>query len=86
MNEKKEIELVKYEMEIPKEVKEAIDLLDAFLAKVIAGEHISSFKDLIDEVYLAVDGSMKIGMEVKSQYKDEIAGYLTHKLMGTLLK
>lgn len=85
MTEKKEIELVKYEMSIPKESKELIDLINAVLEKIMAGEPLSTYMELMDEVYLAADGVSMIGAEVKSQYSDEMAGYLTHKIMGTLM-
>lgn len=85
MDEKKEIKLVKYEMDVPKETKELVDLLNEVLLKIMNGEDISTYMNLMDELYLAADGASQIPLEVKSQYSDEIAGYLTHKIMGTLL-
>lgn len=84
MDEKKAIKVIPYEMKVPKETKELIDLIDAVLMKIMAGEPISTFMELMDELYLAADGATLIGEEVTSKYQDEIAGYMLHKLMGTL--
>ena len=83
--EKKQFKVISYELLVPKETKELIDLLDNVLSKVMNGEDISTYMELMDELYLAADGATQIPIEVKSKYQDEIAGYLTHKIMGTLL-
>lgn len=79
------IELIEYNMPVPKETKEVIDLANMVLEKIMNGEDISTFMELMDELYLAADGANKIGYEASSPYKDEIAGYLVHKMMGTIL-
>lgn len=89
MDEKKEeikIELVKYEMMVPKEGKEVVDLLDALIEKLQAKEDLSKFSELMNKVYVALDGISFLSVEAKSKFKDELAGYMVHKLMGRLLK
>lgn len=79
------METVSYTMEVPKEIKEVIDLLDGVLSKIMDGESVSSFMSLFDELYAAVEGVKDVGIEMKSSNRDEAAGYLVHKLLATLL-
>ncbi len=79
------IEVVKYELDVPKELKEVVDLLDAVLAKVLAKESLASYTELFDELVKAGEGIGAVGDEAKSQYRDEAAGYLVHKLLGRLM-
>ena len=79
------METVVYEMKVPKEGKEVVDLLDGVLAHVVAKKGFAELADLVDELMVAVDGVGGISEELKSEHRDELAGYLVHKLMGTLL-
>ena len=79
------MESVKYEMEVPKEGKEVIDLLDAILEKVLAKAPMAEYAVLFGQASVAVDGIGNIGEEMKSNGRDELAGYMVHKLMGRLL-
>lgn len=79
------METVDYTIKVPKELKDIIDLLDGILVKVVNKEQASTFVELIDELLAAVDGVQNVAAEAKSEYRDEAAGYLVHKLLGTLL-
>lgn len=80
-----EVQTVTYEMEVPKEFKEVVDLFSAILGKVRSKADIGEYLSLIKKLTVATDGIGDIGEEMKSQYRDEAAGYLVHKLMGDLL-
>lgn len=80
------ISTIDYTMKVPKEGKEVVDLIDAVLEKVLSKSDIASFTELMDELYAAADNITMLDDEVKSEYRDELAGYLTHKLMGRLWK
>lgn len=79
------METVPYTMEIPKEIKEVIDFVDQLLAKIIAKDSLTSYTELLTAAYTAFEGITDVGEEVKSEYRDEAAGYLVHKILGTLL-
>ena len=79
------MEIVKVELEMHKDAKEVVDLLDGILEKVMAKAELSSYTELLDEFMAAVDGIQNVGEAVKSQYRDELVGYLVHKVMGRLL-
>ena len=80
------MEKVSVTLEVPKESKEVVDFLDKVLEKVMSGASLDSYATLIAEVLPAIDGINKVLDEVKSDGRDEIAGYLVHKIMGRLLK
>jgi len=77
------MELVKYELELPKESKEVIDLLAA-LVEVLRSED-RNYGAILPKLMVALDGVGKIGEELKGNYKDELAAYLLHKVGGPLL-
>lgn len=79
------MELVKYEMEVPKEAKEVVDLIDQILEKVLAKAPMAEYAVLFGQASVAVDGISEVGDEMKSNNRDELAGYMVHKLMGRLL-
>ena len=79
------VQTVSYTMEVPKEIKDVIDLLDKVMAKSVAGDSVLSYATLLDDLKDAALGASKIKEEAKSQYRDEAAGYMVHKLLGTLL-
>lgn len=79
------METVDYTMKVPKEMKEVVDLLDGLLEKIMSKAGASSYMSLLDELMAAIDGVGGIAEEAKSQYRDEAAGYLVHKLLGRLL-
>lgn len=79
------METVAVTMQVPKELKEVVDLLNAVLENVMAKKGITEYSNILDELLQAVEGIGGIGEEIKSQYRDEAAGYMVHKLLGTLL-
>lgn len=79
------METVKYEMEVPKELKDVVDLVDGILEKVMAKAPMAEYATLLGDLMKAVDGVEGIAEEMKSQYRDEAAGYLVHKLLGRLM-
>lgn len=79
------MEVVKYEMSVPKEIKEVVDLLDGVAQKLMAKAPVSEYADLLGSLMSAVEGIGAVSEEIKSEYRDEAAGYLVHKLLGTLL-
>lgn len=72
-------------MEVPKEGKEVVDLLDAILEKVMAKAELAEYAALFGQASVAVDGISGITEEIKSNNRDELAGYMVHKLMSRLL-
>jgi len=79
------MQTVDYTMKVPKEMKEIIDLMDSILEKVMSKAPMAEYSTLIGEAMLAADGVTGVIEEAKSQYRDEAAGYMVHKLMGRLL-
>ncbi len=79
------METIKYEMDVPKELKDIVDLLDGILEKVMAKAEMAEYTQLLGDLMTAIDGIEGVGEEIKSQYRDEAVGYLVHKLMGRLL-
>lgn len=79
------MESVKYELELPKEGKEVVDLLDSILEKVLNKAPMAEYAALFGQASVAVDGISSVGEEMKSHLRDELAGYMVHKLMGRLL-
>lgn len=77
--------VVKYEMSLDKDSKEVVDLVDAILEKVMKKAPIAEYMDLMDELVAAVEGVQNIPSGVVGEYRDELAGYLVHKVMGRLL-
>lgn len=79
------VQIVKYEMDVPKEFKDVVDLMDGLLEKVMAKEKLTSFIELYDELKEAVDNIGGIKEEAKSQFRDEAVAYLVHKMMSRLM-
>lgn len=76
------MELVKAELSIPKETKEAIDLLGVVAEKIKSGAKYTEYADILDEAFVALDGSGKIPEELKSEHKDDISAYLVKRVGG----
>lgn len=79
------METVAVTMQVPKELKEVVDLLNAVLENVVAKKGVTEYGNVLDELLAAVEGIGGVSEEIKSQYRDEAAGYMVHKLLGTLL-
>ena len=78
------VNVIKYEMLVPKESKEIVDLVDSILEKVLKKDWAALIGD-VGKASAAVDGFDKVKEELSSEYRDELAGYLVHKMMGRLL-
>ena len=78
------MEKVKYEMEIGKEGKEMVDAIAVLVQHFIKGGDIVGATQHLGEVAKAVDGAAGVVDEIKSEYNDELAGYLVHKVLGAL--
>lgn len=75
---------VKYEMEVPKEGKELIDALAGIAKHFMEGQPIAAAAALLPSVMSAVDGIQKLGEELDSEFKDELAGYMIHKMWAAI--
>lgn len=72
-------------MQVPKEGKEVIDALASILKDVKAGKPIAEIAGgNLQKLIMAVDGFEKLGEEVKSDGKDELAGYMVQQNMEAL--
>lgn len=76
---------INYTMQVPKELKEVVDLLDAILENIMAKKSVAEYGNILDELMAAVEGIGGVSEEIKSEFRDEAAGYLVHKLLGRLL-
>lgn len=79
------VEKIEYTMELPKETKEIADAVILITQHFMEKKPIAEITALIPSVIAAVDGFDKVDDELKSEYRDELAGYLVHKLMHVLL-
>lgn len=80
------MELVKVEIEVPKESKEVIDLLVAIVAKVKAKAPIAEYTELFDELFVAVEGVQHLPAEAKSEHLGGLIAYSGEKIAKALLK
>ncbi len=79
-----EVETVTVEMQVPKESKEVVDLVDGILEKALAKSDLNGFSELLGKLMSALDGVQKVPAEILSQNRDELAGYLVQKVMSRL--
>ena len=80
------VELVKVELGVPKEGKEIIDAAFGIVSHFVNGGKLEGAAAFLPAVMAAVDGYQKVGEEIASDAKDELAGYLVHKGLGALTK
>jgi hypothetical protein len=76
---------IPHTIQVPKESKEVIDAVAAIVAHFKAGKPIAEAAALLPAVMVAVGDYDKIPEELKSEYKDEVAGYTVHKVLGALV-
>lgn len=79
------METLAVSMNVPKEAKEMIDLLEGVAQKAKAGAEVAEYMELIGKLSTALDGVDKIKNEAQSDGRDEIVAYLIHKIMPVLL-
>jgi len=76
---------VTVQMEVPKESKEVIDALVVLVSEIKAKKSVSEIvAGALPKVISAVDGFDQLGEEVKSDGKDELAGYTVQQLLSSL--
>jgi len=79
------METVNVTLPVPKETKEVIDALAAIYDFVKEKKPLTQIGELFDELSAAVSGVDQVADEMGSEYRDEAAGYLVHKLLGKLM-
>lgn len=78
------MEVVKYEMDVPKEFKEVVDFLEG-VAKLAMEKKWGEIAGLIPAGMQAVDGYEDALKVVNSQYRDESVAYLSKKMTEVVL-
>lgn len=79
------METVSVNMEVPKEGKEVVDCLASVLKDIKAGKAVAEIAaGNLTKLFAAVEGFDKLGEEVKSANKDELAGYMVQQNMDAL--
>lgn len=79
------MELIQHSIEVPKETKEAIDLVAALIGHFKEGKSLAELTGLLDEFMTAVNGAADIDDEVKSEHKEAILAYLVHQVGGIFI-
>jgi hypothetical protein len=74
------MEVIKHELNVPKETKEVIDLLEAIFEKAKDGFQVSDVTDLVDEFMAAVQGADKIDDELKTKARNDAMAYLVYRV------
>lgn len=79
-----EIVTVPSPLDVPKESKEVVDAAFAIVEHFKNGGDLAGATLLLPNVLQAVEGHEKIGAEVKSKYKADLAAHLVKKGMVAL--
>jgi len=79
------MDLVKYEMEIPKESKEIVDAMMGLVQHFMDKRPLEEITLLLPSMMAAFDGYSEVKEEMKSENRDELAGYLIHKALPALM-
>ena len=79
------MDIIKYELEVPKECKEVIDALEQIAQHFMEKKPIAEIGALLPGMMVAFEGYDKLKEEISSEYRDELLGYLTHKLGAMFL-
>lgn len=79
-----EVKTISVQMDVPKESKEVVDLVDKIIEKAMAKAQFEEYQTLLGDLMVAVEGVLNIENEVKSEYRDELAGYISKVLMARL--
>lgn len=78
------MEIEKVSMDVPKDFKEVVDLVDSIIEKVQKKTDFSEYMELIGKLTAAASGIQNVGPALKGQYRDECAAYLVKVLMERL--
>lgn len=74
------MELIKQELNIPKESKEVIDFLDQVYEQAQDGVQLDDITELMEDLLKAIQGADKLEAEVKSANKADVLAYLIYKI------
>jgi hypothetical protein len=74
------MELIKHELQVPKETKEVIDLLEKIYVQVQDGVQITDLAEIFDELSRAVKGIDQVDDEMKSKHRSDAIAYLALKV------
>ena len=74
------MELIKHELNVPKETKEVIDLLEQIYVQVQDGVQITDLAEIFDELSVAVKGIDQVDDEMKSANRADALAYLALKI------
>lgn len=78
------VEVVHVQLPVPKESKEIVDALSGLVEHFKNGGDLAGATAKLPQVMAAVDGWDKVGEEMKSEFNDEAAAYMLHKIMAAL--
>lgn len=79
------MELVAHTINVPKETKEAIDLIKQVAIKITEGGKLVDYTQLVDELFTAIKGADEIPSEIKSENKEDIIAYLVKEVGGVFI-
>lgn len=82
----KQITTIPYTMEVPKEGMEVVNAIALLVNHFANGGTVVGVTQHLDDLKDAVVGAKDVLDEMKSSYKDELAGYTVHKLWGAFDK
>lgn len=75
------------QLNVPKESKEVIDALTALVADLKAKKSLVEIStDMLPKLLIAVEGYDQLGAELKSDGRDDLAGYAVTQILGALDK
>ena len=78
------MDVVKVELDVPKDAKEVVDALAAIAEHFKAGKSIAEAAALFPVVMAAVDGSQNVMGGLSPGHRDDLAAYLVKKIFGVL--
>lgn len=77
---------INVEMQVPKEAKEIVDAVFGLVEDVLAKKDIGTITaENLPALMTAIDGYDQVMPSVKSEYRDELVGYLVQQAMAVLL-
>ena len=79
------MDLVKYEMDVPKESKEVVDALIGMVEHFMNKKPLEEITLLLPSLMAAFDGYSQVDDEFKSNHRDELVAYLIHKILPVVI-
>lgn len=77
------MQLVKVEIEVPKETKEAIDVATK-VVKLVVEKKFAELLTLVGELAQGVQGAQEIPAEISSEHKPALVAYAAKKIVESL--